>query len=69
MLQVWLYFKDGRLAPSPQYAGKHRRALYHNGVIDLQRTLQDHVGSRAEKNKGNLLVTGEFGGVLGESLN
>ena len=69
MLQLWLYLKDGRLAPSPQYAGKHRRALYHNGVIDLQRTLQDHVGSRAEKNKGNLLVTGEFGGVLGGSLN
>ena len=59
MLQVWLYFRDGRLAPSPQYAGKHRRALYHNGMLDLQHILKDHVEPRAEKNRANMLVTGK----------
>ena len=59
MLQVWLYFRDGRLAPSPQYAGKHRRALYHNGRVDLQLVLQDHLEPRSEKNGRNMLVTGK----------
>ncbi len=63
MLQVWLFFRDGRLAPSPQSAGKHRRALYHNGVIDLQRFVQDQVGRKSEKDGGRTLVTGKFAGL------
>jgi hypothetical protein len=58
MLQVWLFFRDGRLDPSPQHAGKHQRALYHNGVIDLPHFLQDQVGPRSEKDRGKILVTG-----------
>ncbi len=68
MLQVWLFFKYGRLAPSPQFAGEHRRALYHNGVVDLRRLVQDQVGPRSEKDRGNVLVTGKSAEPLGESL-
>ncbi|KAL2047619.1 hypothetical protein N7G274_000661 [Stereocaulon virgatum] len=57
MLQVWLFFRDGRLDPSPQHAGKHQRALYHNGAIDLPHFLQDQVGPRSEKDRGKILVT------------
>ena len=60
MLQVWLFFRDGRLAPNPQYAGKHRGVLYHNGAIDLGRFLQDQLETHSEKDKGNVLVTGDI---------
>ncbi len=69
MLQVWLFFRYGRLAPSPQYAGEHRRALYHNGVIDLRRLVQDQVGPRLGKDRGNVLVTGKSAKLSGRALN
>lgn len=64
MLQVWLFFRDGRLAPNPQYAGKHRRALYHNGVIDIGRFLHDHLEPRSEKDGEDVLVIGKIRRVL-----
>jgi len=59
MLHVSLFFKNGRLAPSPQYVGEHRRVAYHNDVIDLQVLLQDQVGSGSEKDREKVLVTGK----------
>ncbi len=68
MLQVWLFFRDGRLAPSPQYAGKHRRALYHNGVIDLRLFLEEQTEQWLEKDRGDVLVTGRFTELSGKAL-
>ena len=68
MLQVWLFFRDGRLAPNPQYAGKHRRVLYHNGVIDLGRFLQDQLEPRSVKDGGDVLITGNVRMLCGHSL-
>ncbi len=59
MLHVSLFFKNGRLALSPQYVGKHRRVAYHNDVIDLQVLLQDQVRSGSEKDREKVLVTGK----------
>ena len=60
MLQVWLFFKDGRLAPNLQSAGRHRRILYHNGEIDLGRFLQDQLETHSEKDRVDVLVIGKY---------
>lgn len=60
MLHVSLFFKNGRLAFSPQYVEEHRHVAYHNDVIDLQVLLQDQVRSRSEKNREKVLVTGKI---------